>query len=144
MHASWSDAISAALCDLTRYLRNDEDVCARDVALLNDNIDLGNPSLEAAIIAFFSPSSPKFGEAEHRGIAFVGFNAETYADELNSITPEIVSQKVITELAQWRTRLGDRVRSELAASFAIHCLLLPFPDVANFREQFLHGIGVTA
>ncbi|WP_278471014.1 HamA C-terminal domain-containing protein [Gimesia maris] len=137
-----ADAIRDALCDLSKFLREEIDLENRDIQLLNQNIDLDNQALESAIIEYFTPTSSKFGEAEYRGIAFIGFDADAYADDSQDVTAELVLEKISIMLPDWQLRVGTRIETESVGTFVLNVLLLPFPSVAEFRLQFLKAIGV--
>lgn len=141
MHAAWRSGVDEAISDLSKYLRNDDDRCDRDVQLLSGHIDLLDQDLEEAVCSYLQHSSPHFNQAEYRGIVFVGFDADVYESETDTITAELVQRRVREASSEWSSRVAGSVASEEILSFALHVFLLPFPSVAEFRTTFLQEVG---
>lgn len=141
VHADWKGAISKCLGSLCPFLRRDGNRDRRDLQLLRQYVDLADPQLEAALISYLDPLSPNFMTAEYCGLALVGFTAEEYTNATTSLNAESLLANVKTSLAGWNNHAEARVMHEEVATFQIHLFLSPFPDVDDFRKQFLGAMG---
>ncbi|WP_416349605.1 DUF1837 domain-containing protein [Rhizobium sp. AN83] len=76
-----TDAIWDCLNSLAPFLIEEDRLGSsrqRDLVLLSDKADLGDPELSAAFRRFFDISSPMSNRVEYCGVALVGFGAEFY------------------------------------------------------------------
>lgn len=139
-----TDAIRDCLSSLAPFLIEEDHLGSsreRDLVLLSDKADLGNPELSAAFRRFFDTSSPLSNRVEYCGVALVGFDADFYPDDDKKGVLEDIVEAAKVGLEGWSTSLGRRLTAERLQHFDIHFLFLPIPSVDKFREAFLEAMG---
>lgn len=139
-----TDAIRDCLSSLAPFLIEEDHLGSsreRDLVLLSDKADLGNPELSAAFRRFFDASSPLSNRVEYCGVALVGFDADFYPDDDKKGALEDIMEAAKVGLKGWSTSLGRRLTAERLQHFDIHFLFLPLPSVDKFREAFLEAMG---
>lgn len=139
-----TDAIRDCLSSLAPFLIEEDHLGSsreRDLVLLSDKADLGNPELSAAFRRFFDTSSPLSNRVEYCGVALVGFDADFYPDDDKKGALEDIVEAAKVGLEGWSTSLGRRLTAERLQHFDIHFLFLPLPSVDKFREAFLEAMG---
>lgn len=139
-----TDAIRDCLSSLAPFLIEEDHLGSsreRDLVLLSDKADLGNPELSAAFRRFFDTSSPLSNRVEYCGVALVGFDADFYPDDDKKGALEDIVEAAKIGLEGWSTSLGRRLTAERLQHFDIHFLFLPLPSVDKFREAFLKVMG---
>ena len=139
-----TDAIRDCLSSLAPFLIEEDHLDSsreRDLVLLSDKADLGDPELSAAFRRFFDTSSPMSNRVEYCGVALVGFDAEFYpGDEGQGVLDDMVAAAK-KGLEGWSASVGRRLTEEKLQHFDIHFLCLPLPSVDKFREAFLDAMG---
>ncbi|GCD60600.1 hypothetical protein NBRC3280_3208 [Acetobacter pasteurianus NBRC 3280] len=139
-----TDAIRDCLSSLAPFLIEEDHLGSsreRDLVLLSDKADLGNPELSAAFRRFFDTSSPLSNRVEYCGVALVGFDADFYPDDDKKGALEDIVEAAKVGLEGWSISLGRRLTAERLQHFDIHFLFLPLPSVDKFREAFLKAMG---
>ena len=139
-----TDAIRDCLSSLAPFLIEEDHLGSsreRDLVLLSDKADLGNPELSAAFRRFFDTSSPLSNRVEYCGVALVGFDADFYPDDDKKGALEDIVEAAKVGLEGWSTSLGRRLTAERLQHFDIHFLFLPLPSVVKFRAPFLEASG---
>lgn len=139
-----TDAIRDCLSSLAPFLIEEDHLGSsreRDLVLLSDKADLGNPELSAAFRRFFDTSSPLSNRVEYCGVALVGFDADFYPDDDKKGALEDIVEAAKVGLEGWSTSLGRRLTAERLQHFDIHFLFLPLPSVDKFRKAFLEAMG---
>ncbi|MFE8872270.1 DUF1837 domain-containing protein [Acetobacter persici] len=139
-----TDAIRDCLSSLAPFLIEEDHLGSsreRDLVLLSDKADLGNPELSAAFRRFFDTSSPLSNRVEYCGVALVGFDANFYPDDDKKGALEDIVEAAKVGLEGWSTSLGRRLTAERLQHFDIHFLFLPLPSVDKFRAAFLEAMG---
>lgn len=113
----------------------------RDLLLLSDKADLGDPRLSAAFKRYFDTTSPLSNSIEYCGVALVGFDADFYpSSETKGVLEDMVSA-ARASLEDWKVAVGRRLTAEKLQHFEIHFLCIPLPSVEKFREAFLEAMG---
>jgi hypothetical protein len=140
-----TDAIRDCLKSLAPFLLEEDHEGAsreRDLLLLSDKADLGDPRLSEAFKRYFDTSSPLSNSIEYCGVALVGFDADFYpVAESRGALDDMVSAARIG-LENWTTAVGRRLSAEKLQHFEIHFLCMPLPSVEKFRQAFLEAMGV--
>ena len=100
----------------------------RDVLLLRDNLDVGDPDLTEALRRFFVEETRESARVEFRAACLVGFDRKEYPnpDDLDVVAEltEVIAEQV-----------ASRVTDHRLASFEIEVFCLPFPSVQDFRDS---------
>ena len=116
------EGIAPYLRDLTGERRK------RDVLLLRDNLDVGDPDLAEALRRFFVEEAPESARVQFRAACLVAFDREDY--------PNADDQKVVDELMEAIVnQVTSRVSHHSLDRFEIEVFCLPFPSVQDFRDS---------
>ena len=139
-----TDAIRDCLKSLAPFILEEDHEDSsreRDLLLLSDKADLGDPHLSAAFKRYFDTTSPLSNRIEYCGVALVGFDADFYpSSETKGVLEDMVSAAK-TSLESWKMAVGRRLTAEKLEHFDIHFLCIPLPSVEKFREAFLEAMG---
>jgi hypothetical protein len=146
MYADAKAAIRECLKSLAPFILEDEHKKAkrsRDIVLMSDKADLGDPKLSKAFRMFFDKTSALSNQVQYCGIALVGFDAAFYS----GVSPDKIAQHIITsakaELDSWTLTIGERLLAEKMENLELHFFCLPLPSVDEFRAEFLDAMGQT-
>jgi HamA len=143
MYKHVNQAIDAAFASLAPILLDEGDGAAqRDVLLLRDNADTGDPALTAALVRYFTSDTMEASELVVRGACLVGFSHDDY-ESPHSAEGEIRAE-VATALEAWRQRAQKAITNENLASFELEVFLIPVPSVEEFRDALLKKLGLEA
>jgi len=138
-------AIRDCLSSLAPFLiepEHEEAERGRDLLLLSDKADLSNPLLTDALKKYFDKSSKASKRVQYCGVALVGFDAPFYPKSgVKAIANEIVEASR-AELAGWRARIGERLKSEKLDQMEIELFCIPLPSADGFRSAFLKAMGL--
>jgi hypothetical protein len=145
LHASTSKALNECLDSLKPFFVNTGGSDARserDLQLLRDHIDLNDPALETAILAYLDRDR-NYQNLKFRGICLVGFDHNCYPSTPNSKELKAVIADAETALTTWAKALATQVvaRPPLQA-IELEAFLLPFPSVSKFREAFRRELSI--
>lgn len=139
-----TDAIRDCLASLAPFLLEDDHEQSsreRDLVLLSDKADLGDPRLSEAFKRYFDRTSILSNRVEYCGVALVGFDADFYPSrETRGALDDMISAAK-AGLENWKTAVGRRLTAEKLEHFEIHFLCMPLPSVEKFREAFLETMG---
>lgn len=139
-----TDAIRDCLKSLAPFLLEEDHEGSsreRDLLLLSDKADLGDPRLSEAFKRYFDTTSPLSNRIEYCGVALVGFDGDFYpASDTRGVLEDMASAAKIG-LENWTTAVGRRLVAENLEHLDIHFLCIPMPSVDKFREAFLEAMG---
>jgi hypothetical protein len=139
-----TDAVRDCLKSLAPFLLEEDHEGSsreRDLLLLSDKADLGDPRLSEAFKRYFDTASPLSNRIEYCGIALIGFDADFYpASDARGVLEDIAAAAKIG-LENWTTAVGRRLVAEKLEHFEIHFLCVPLPSVEKYREAFLEAMG---
>lgn len=139
-----TDAVRDCLKSLAPFLLEEDHEGSsreRDLLLLSDKADLGDPRLSEAFKRYFDPASPLSNRTEYCGIALIGFDADFYPSSDTRGVLEDIAAAAKIGLEDWTTAVGRRLAAEKLEHFDIHFLCVPLPSVEKFREAFLEAMG---
>lgn len=139
------EAIKECLASLAPFLIESDSEDAereRDLVLLSDNVDLGDPGLNKIIMGFFDRNSPMSKKVKYCGLALVGFDAQFYPGADDQAVADDISQAARVELDTWVSRIDGRLKAERLEQFEIDFLCLPLPSAEGFRSAFLKAMGL--
>jgi len=138
-------AIRDCLASLAPFLiepEHEEAERERDLLLLSDKADLSNPVLTDALKKYFDKSSKASKRVQYCGVALVGFDAPFYPKSgVKAVANEIVEASR-AELTDWRSRIGERLKSEKLDQMEIELFCIPLPSADGFRSAFLKAMGL--
>ena len=141
LYGSVSAATRECFASLAPYLLDDGSGPAqRDLLLVREGLDTGNPDLNQALKRFLDDDSPTSRFRVVKGACLIGFSLEDYpspfAEDGVSLVEEVESQ-----LESWFASAGNRVLKEEIETFEIEIFCVPMPDVEAFRvavKEHLH------
>ncbi|RKE77012.1 DUF1837 domain-containing protein [Rhizobium sp. AG855] len=139
-----TDAVRDCLKSLAPFLLEEDHEGSsreRDLLLLSDKADLGDPRLSEAFKRYFDTASPLSNRTEYCGIALIGFDADFYPSSDTRGVLEDIAAAAKIGLENWTTAVGRRLAAEKLEHFDIHFLCVPLPSVEKFREAFLEAMG---
>lgn len=139
-----TDAVRDCLKSLAPFLLEEDHEGSsreRDLVLLSDKADLGDPRLSEAFKRYFDTASPLSNRIEYCGIALIGFDADFYPSSDTRGVLEDIAAAAKIGLENWTTAVGRRLVAEKLEHFDIHFLCVPLPSVEKFREAFLEAMG---
>lgn len=138
-------AIRDCLASLAPFLIEPESEEAgreRDLLLLSDKADLGDPSLIEALKKYFDKSSVMSRRVQYCGVALVGFDAPFYPKDSAKAVAEEIVQASRTALAGWSSTIGKRIKLENLDQMEIQVFCIPLPSADGFRSSFLRAMGI--
>jgi Cap4 SAVED domain len=139
-----TDAIRDCLASLAPFLLEEDHQQSsreRDLLLLSDKADLGDPRLSDAFKRYFDRTSALSNRVEYCGVALVGFDAEFYPSKETEGVLDHIALAATAGLENWKTAVGRRLTAEKLERFDIHFLCIPLPSVDEFRKAFLEAMG---
>jgi hypothetical protein len=133
------DSIRPFLCDEggteTRQMR--------DLQLINDNLDLCDDDLEAALLKFLDPEDPCFNQLQYRGICLIGYDHDSYPGQPFTKTQQKVMQEIETSIEKWKKSIGTKLKNRSPLElFQLEVFLVPFPSVQEFRDHFIKEMSL--
>jgi hypothetical protein len=145
VYGSPTDAIRDCLASLAPFLLEEDHEKSsreRDLLLLSDKADLGDPRLSGAFKRYFDKSSVLSNSVEYCGVALVGFDADFYpSNDARGVLDDMASAAKAS-LENWKSSVGRRLTAEKLERFEIHILCIPLPSAEKFREGFLEAMGL--
>ena len=145
IYATASSAIDACFESLAPFVLPDGSSTApqsRDLQLLSDNIDLANPDLEEAILRYLDPDDPKFNQLNYRGVALVGFDADSYTPGTSPLVEADIAAALAMSVTSWHGSATHYIGKNKLTDITIELFCIPFPSVDAFREAFLKELGI--
>lgn len=139
-----TDAIRDCLRSLAPFLLEEDHEGAsreRDLMLISDKADLGNPALTTAFKRYFDRSSPLSNRVEYCGVALIGFDAGFYPGSEATAVAEQISDAAKVEMVKWLKNVSGRISVEKLQNFEIQFFCVPIPSAEGFRKAFLDALG---
>lgn len=144
LHGDVVRAIGSCFDSLAPFLLPDGSSSSpqlRDLELLTDNIDLGDPDLEKALLRHLDPDDVLFNKLSYRGVALVGFDSECYTSP-TLLTEQCLSAALESAADKWHQSVSYHVGKHKLSQIVIELFCLPFPSVEAFRAYFLKELGL--
>jgi hypothetical protein len=115
----------------------------RDLQLVTSSIknNVNDQNLEDLLVRYFDRDDQLSNKLKYKGICFVGFDCAKYPKSPLAMDSQKLKIEIEKELQKWYKNAADNILSNLhLEKYEIHVFLIPFPDVAKFREYFLNHI----
>jgi len=138
-------AIRDCMASLAPFLIEPESETAgreRDLLLLSDKADLGDPALASALRKYFDKSSVMSNRVQYCGVALVGFDAPFYPKDSDKAVAEEIVLASRSALEGWCSSLGKRIKLEKLDQMEIQVFCIPLPSADGFRSSFLKAMGI--
>lgn len=137
LYKSPSSAIYECMKSIAPLLKgNGTGYDRRDLHLLSEFMNVNDPDLMHALVAYLDPDDPNFNLLEYRGICLIAFDHDCYGEEGVAQVIDEVTQKISSQIDTWNKNVLTRITAEELAKIKIHVFLLPFPSVDDFRKKF--------
>lgn len=120
---------------------NEEAQRERDLMLLSDKAELGNPTITDALKKYFDKTSVLSKRVQYCGVALVGFDAPFYPKANVKAVAEEIIEASRRELASWSASIGNRLKLEELDQMDIEVFCIPLPSADDFRGAFLKVMG---
>ena len=114
---------------------------SRDILLIRDNLDTGDPELDEHLVQYFVADTLEATKVEVRGASLVGFDLDEYPIPFEDDGVSITNQ-VETLVEDWFNRIGRNVTNLDLESFVLEVFCIPFPAVAEFRQALRQALGI--
>ncbi len=139
LHASVADAVRTAMKDLAEFLVGDLEHRRRDMLLLRDHTDLGDPLLTEALKTFFDEGDINSSRVEFRGACLVGFDLDDYPN-MAALEADM-EEKVRAAVRRWVTNAQASIGNHALDNVVLEIFFVPFPSVAEFRDLMRKELG---
>ncbi len=111
---------------------------SRDLALIRDNLDLGDPALTEALRVYFTADTLEARRVRICGAGLIGFSLEDYPV---AATGAAVAVEVTEMIGRWQESARGHVLAQKLAGFQLELFFVPFPDVQAFRDVLRAALG---
>ncbi|MCJ2116625.1 DUF1837 domain-containing protein [Methylobacterium sp. J-001] len=145
IHADAAQAIRECLSSLRPFLVEEEHEEAkreRDLVLLSEKADLGDPNLNDALRRYFDVSDPAVTRKRYRAVALVGFDGAGYPAAGAKCSANGIIDASRTALRRWARNVNNRIVLEKLQECRIEFLCLPLPSADDFRTGVLEALGL--
>lgn len=139
LHNTVTSAVSKGMESLAELLTGDLHHSKRDMFLLRDHADLGDPQLTAALRTFFDEDDPNSTKVEFRGACLVGFDYDDYPD-LSALESEMETQ-VRAAVQTWALKAQAAITTHKLTAIELEIFFVPVPSVAEFRHLMRKALG---
>ncbi|HEX8155368.1 MAG TPA: DUF1837 domain-containing protein [Thermoanaerobaculia bacterium] len=144
LHQTVGSAVTDALDSIKPFVCREGGSGApyeRDLQLMRDNIDLGDPELEEAMMRFLDRDDPKHNEVQFRGMCLVGFDHGCYPASHNEKEIGALIDEARAAMQEWVELVTKHIdKRPPLASIHLELFLIPFPSVEAFRAAFMHEL----
>jgi hypothetical protein len=142
LYSKVTSAITDCFASLTPFLIDQGDGASkRDLLLLRQHLDTGNPKLDEALIRFLNADDPKSAGLEIRGACLIGFALDDYPDPFGA-DGDAVAEEVANKVENWFGKVRDRIVSNELTAFELEVFCVPFPSVDDFRAALKRYLGL--
>ncbi len=117
----------------------------RDIDILKSHPSLNSQEEKDELLDYFDPYTKESNKLEERYCCLSGFDFSFY-NNLDGLTDDELEGKFIEAYSE-RIRtaynlFSDKVKSANLQNFHFHLVLLPFENVAEFRQLFFKKLGI--
>ncbi len=139
LHGTVNSAVSKGMESLAELLTGDVHHRKRDMFLLRDHADLGDPRLTEALRTFFDEEDPNSTKVQFRGACLVGFDLDDYPD-LSVLEAEMETQ-VRAAVKTWVEKAQAAITTHQLTAVELEIFFVPVPSVADFRDLMRKALG---
>lgn len=144
LYASANGAIDACFESIAPYLLDEggTDATERDLMLVRENVDAGDPDVTAALARYFEDEAAA-AKVEFRGACLVGFSLDDYPHPFGD-DGKTIREQVATAISEWQGRIAGQIGERKLEAFEIEVFCVPLPSVDDFRKALQERLGLTA
>ena len=145
VHQSLDGALSDAFDGLKPFLlapgAGEKDK-KRELALLDNFMDLGSAAIAERIIATINPDGPAFNDIHWGALCLIGFDHE-YPVKPNQVSKADFLASIEAAFPEWAAKAESRAKNRGLESFEIHIFYVPLGFCDDFREAMKISLGLT-
>lgn len=119
----------------------DPDEEQRDLELLRNYSDLGNPELTNKFQDWLQSDNPDFNDVEFGGVCLIGFDDESYPSNPYEMNNSSLKKAIQNKLKNYSETISYYTKKHSLSAFNLITICIPIPSSEDFREQFLEIIG---
>lgn len=144
LYASPNGAIDACFKSIAPFLLDEggTDATERDLMLVRENVDAGDPDVTAALAHYFEDEAGA-AKVEFRGACLVGFSLDDYPHPFGE-DGQTIREQVATAIGEWQQRIADRIGKHKLEAFEFEVFCVPLPSVDDFRKALRERLGLAA
>ncbi|MGH3025649.1 MAG: HamA C-terminal domain-containing protein, partial [Gaiellaceae bacterium] len=140
LHARVSKAIAACFESVAPYLLDPGGGASeRDLELVRQELDLGDPAVEQALLRYFDDSQPESARVEIRGACLIGFDLDDYPGTEHG---EKLAEGIARRIAGWQQSIAGQVTACKLERFELEVFCVPLPSVEDFRARLSTKMGL--
>lgn len=140
LHASASKAIAACFESVAPYLLDPGGGASeRDLELVRQELDLGDPAVEQALLRYFDDSQPESARVEIRGACLIGFDLADYPSAEQHAQ---LAKGIARRIAGWQRSIAGQVTARELERFELEVFCVPLPSVEDFRTRLIAQMGL--
>jgi hypothetical protein len=140
LHASANRAITACFESVAPYLLDSGGgPSERDLVLVRQELDLGDPAVEQALLRYLDDSQPESARVEIRGACLIGFDLADYPSAEQGAQ---LAEDVARRIAGWQQRIAGQVTARKLERFELEVFCVPLPSVEDFRTRLIAEMGL--
>lgn len=144
LYASVNGAIDACFGSVAPFLLDEggTDATERDLMLVRENVDAGDPDVTAALAHYFEDEAGA-AKVEFRGACLIGFSLDDYPHPFGE-DGKTISEQVATGISEWQKRIAEQIGEHKLEAFEFEVFCVPLPSVNDFRKALRERLGLTA
>jgi hypothetical protein len=140
LHASVSKAIATCFESVAPYLLDPGGGASeRDLELVRQELDLGDPAVEQALLRYFDDSQPESARVEIRGACLIGFDLADYPGTEGGAQ---LAEDIARRVAGWQRSIAGQVTARKLEGFELEVFCVPLPSVEDFRTRLIAKMGL--
>ncbi|MEZ5077131.1 MAG: DUF1837 domain-containing protein [Solirubrobacterales bacterium] len=143
LYATPNSAIDACFKSVAPYLLDEggTDATERDLMLVRENVDAGDPDVTAALVRYFEDEAAA-AKVEFRGACLVGFSVDDYPHPFGE-DGETIQEQVATAISEWHDRIASQIGEQKLEAFEFEVFCVPMPSVDDFRKALRERLGLS-
>ena len=140
LHSSVTKAITACFQSVAPYLLDPGGGASeRDLELMRQELDLGDPAIEQALLRYLDDSQPESARVEIRGACLIGFDLADYPGAEQGAQ---LAEDVARRIAGWQRSIAGQVTARELERFELEVFCVPLPSVEDFRIRLIAEMGL--
>lgn len=118
----------------------DPDEEERDLELLRDYSDLGDPTLTETFRKWLEKDNPAYNDLDFGAVCLIGFNEDEYPQEPKKKDNEALKMSISSKIKAYKKTISHYTNKHKIKNFDLISICLPIPSAEDFRSQFLEFV----
>lgn len=115
----------------------DPDEQDRDLELLRDYSDLGDPELTKQFQEWLQKDNPAFNDVDFGGVCLIGFDEKEYPNKPKIKDSKALHNAISKKISSYNKTISHYTEKHSVSSFQLISVCIPIPSAEDFRKQFL-------